>query len=367
MSDSQANPGAQRAPLQGARNAGPSAGKVVFAQIEPTTRCNFTCGFCSGRQMDQSDLALDDFDRLLESFPDLEHIELQGEGEPLLHKGFFEMARRAKARGIRLSMITNGSLLSEERVAEILEVGMVAVNISLESPEEAAFQRIRGGRLDKVKAGIARLLAARNARGLTEPKVGFAVTVLRETVESLPQIAALYRELGMDGGATFQALSRMDTYTDVYDSEMVDQLLSPEARQRFVELRAAPDIKAMMAAASTGDHFYPEMSRRFRPEHGCPWVKGGLYVDRHGAMTTCCMVKDSATYGLGKLGITPVEAVLEQRRDLDAELEAGRPPAQCLGCGYYRTPAMREARRRRKLAQLARYDFARVVEPVKPG
>jgi MoaA/NifB/PqqE/SkfB family radical SAM enzyme len=366
VSDNRAKSGSQGAAAQAAREAGSSEAKVVFAQIEPTTRCNFTCGFCSGRQMDQSDLALDDFDRLLESFPDLEHLELQGEGEPLLHKGFFQMARRARARGIRLSMITNGSLLSEERVAAILEVGMVAVNVSIESPEDAAFQRIRGGRLDKVKAGIARLLAARNARGMRVPKVGFSVTVLRETIESLPQIAALYRELGMDGGATFQALSRMDAYTDVYDSEMVDQLLSPEARRRFVELRQAPDIKAMMVAASSGDHFYPEMSRRFRPEHGCPWVRGGLYVDRHGAMTTCCMVKDSATYGLGKLGITPVEAVLAQRRDLDAELEAGRPPAQCLGCGYYRSPAMREARRRRKLAQSARQDFSQVVGSVKP-
>jgi MoaA/NifB/PqqE/SkfB family radical SAM enzyme len=196
--------------------------------------------------------------------------------------------------------------------------------------------------------------------------VGFAVTVLRETVESLPQIAALYRELGMDGGATFQALSRMDAYTDVYDSEMLEQLLSPEDKRRFVELREAPNIKEMMNLASRSDHFYPEMSRRFRPEHGCPWVKGGLYVDRHGAMTTCCMVKDSATYGLGKLGITPVEAVLEQRRDLDAELEAGRPPAQCKGCGYYRTPAMREARRRRMLAARAAKDFAHTGRRVKP-
>ena len=120
-------------------------GKVVFAQVEPTTRCNFICGFCSGRQMDQSDFAAEDFTRLLDSFPDLEHIELQGEGEPLLHKGFFEMARQARERGIRLSMITNGSLLSEERVAAILEVGIEALYVSIESPDEAKFQDIRGG------------------------------------------------------------------------------------------------------------------------------------------------------------------------------------------------------------------------------
>jgi hypothetical protein len=217
-----------------------------------------------------------------------------------------------------------------------------------------------------VKAGIARLLAARKARGMTTPRVGFSVTVLHETLETLPRIAALYRELGMDGGATIQALSRMDCYTEVYDREMQRQLLDDADRKRFQQIIQAPEIRAMMVAASTGDHFYPEMSRRFRPEHGCPWVQGGLFVDRHGAMTTCCMVKDSATYGLGKLGITPVEAVLDQRRALDGELEAGRPPAQCKGCGYYRTPKAREVRRRQVLAERARHDFAQVLTPVKP-
>jgi MoaA/NifB/PqqE/SkfB family radical SAM enzyme len=331
----------------------PSGGKVVFAQIEPTTRCNFTCGFCSGRQMDQSDLALDDFDRLLAGFPDLEHIELQGEGEPLLHKHFFVMARRARARGIRLSMITNGSLLSAERVAGILDVGMAAVNVSIESPEPAAFQAIRGGRFDKVKQGIARLLAERRARGLQAPVVGFAITVLRETIDTLPRIAELYAELGMDGGATLQPLSRMASYKGVYDAATAAQLLEPADEQRMWRLvQATPALKAMAAAGSQSSHFYPALSRRFAPEHGCPWVRGGLYVDRHGAMTTCCMIKDSAVYGIGKLGITPVEAVLAQRREIDDALTAGEPPAQCVGCGYYRSPERRAQTRRRMLQQL---------------
>lgn len=332
--------------------AAPSTGKVVFAQIEPTTRCNFICGFCSGRQMDQSDLDLADFDRLLDSFPDLKHIELQGEGEPLLHKGFFEMARRARERGIELSMITNGSLLSEERVAAILDAGMVAVNVSIESPDEGAFARIRGGRLDKVRAGIARLLAARRARGLALPKVGLAITVLKDTIDSLPAVAALYHDLGMDGGATIQPLSRMETYSGVYDADTAAQLLSPEDEQRMWRLIArTPAMRAMQRAVIESGHFYPEMHRQFPAEHGCPWVKGGLYVDRHGGMTTCCMIKDTTAYGLGKLGVTPAEAVLAQRAAIDAALTAGQPPAQCQGCAYYRTPERRAELRRRIAAR----------------
>jgi hypothetical protein len=102
----------------------------------------------------------------------------------------------------------------------------------------------------------------------------------------------------------------------------------------------------MMSSVGRSGHFYPEMSRRFPAEHGCPWVKGGLYVDRHGGMATCCMIKDTAKYGLGKVGMTPLEAVLAQRRDIDAALTDGRPPAQCQGCAYYRTPERREELRR---------------------
>ncbi len=327
-------------------------GKVVFVQVEPTTRCNFTCGFCSGRQMDQSDFDTGDFERLLDSLPDLEHIELQGEGEPLLHKGFFAMARQARARGIHLSMITNGSLLSEERVASILDVGMEAIYVSIESPDDAAFQEIRGGILKKVKDGISRLLQARNARGLQRPTVGFAITVLKDTIDTLPDVAALYRGLGMDGGATLQPLNRMESYTGVYDKAMEARLLEPEDTLRMRQLvRGTPEIAAMLAETRRTRHFYIEMGRRFAAEHGCPWVKGALYVDRHGAIASCCMVKDTAQYGLGKIGLTPLEAVLEQRRRIDAALEAGQPPEQCRGCGYYRSPEQREAARLNRLAR----------------
>ena len=42
---------------------------VQFLEIEPTTRCNFTCGFCVGRHMVQQDVNLGTFQAALEAFP----------------------------------------------------------------------------------------------------------------------------------------------------------------------------------------------------------------------------------------------------------------------------------------------------------
>ena len=63
-------------------------------QIEPRTRCNFVRGFC-------------------------------------------------RRRGIRLGLITNGSLLSEERVERLLGASVGSIHISMESSDASTFQAIR--------------------------------------------------------------------------------------------------------------------------------------------------------------------------------------------------------------------------------
>ena len=89
-------------------------GIVPFLQIEPTTRCNFTCGFCAGRQMTQSDMNIETFEAIISTMTGVRHIELQGEGEPLLVHDFFEMVQCAYALqpGVDISFITNGSFFT---------------------------------------------------------------------------------------------------------------------------------------------------------------------------------------------------------------------------------------------------------------
>lgn len=313
----------------------PTPESVRFVQIEPTTRCNYICGFCSGRHMDQSDLTLGAFEEMLAAFPGIRHMELQGEGEPLLHKDFFAMARLARDRGIMVSMITNGSLLTPDAVANIVDCGIAAVRVSIESADPAAFQKIRGGKLEKVCEGIERLIAARTTGSGQKPTVGFMITVLRDTVDCLPGIADLHDRLGMDGGICVQPLNRMDAYQSVYDEEMADQFIDREAGDRVRALiESSPRIQALMRDGDAAGHFYTELSRANPAPHGCPWVRGALYVNRHGHVTTCCMVKDTDRFGLGKIGETPTMKILETRTAIDRHLTAGRIPAQCAGCGY---------------------------------
>jgi hypothetical protein len=47
---------------------------LEYIQIEPTTRCNYTCGFCAGRHMEQQDLDFSIFKRMIDAIEDLKHL-----------------------------------------------------------------------------------------------------------------------------------------------------------------------------------------------------------------------------------------------------------------------------------------------------
>ncbi len=344
-------------------------GRVRLLQVEPTTRCNFTCGFCVGRHLDQSDLSLDTFRQTLALLPDLERLEIHGEGEPLMHPDFFEMARLARERGIRLSTITNGSLFSAERIDRILESGIATLFVSIESPRDAEFKDIRGGHLSKVTEGIKALLATRRARGLVHPTVGFSVTVLKRTQMLMPEIAALYTDLGMDGGISAHMLNTMPSYTGYYSAPMTSQVLSPMeqalAWTRYAHIVQAPALQASSAAVHFSDEVFgqndparqtTETRHKLAKEYrSCPWLDEGLYVNRHGHASGCARIKDTARFGLGDVRRDTLETVLARRADLGDALRSGRTPDACAGCFIAETIERRLARLRGARPVLVRH------------
>lgn len=132
---------------------------IKFLQVEPTTYCNFSCSFCCGRHLPQKHMKLNDYIKCLDSFPALEYLELQGEGEPFLYPHFFEMVYIAKKRNIQISTITNGSLLLvHNNIGKIIDSGIDNISISLETADKIRFMKIRGGDLKNIISGIKMLV-----------------------------------------------------------------------------------------------------------------------------------------------------------------------------------------------------------------
>ena len=58
-------------------------------------------------------------------------------GEPMLHPHFFEMVERVTARGSQLKIETNGHYLSPENCARLKDLGVKAVQVSLDGATRA--------------------------------------------------------------------------------------------------------------------------------------------------------------------------------------------------------------------------------------
>ncbi|MDQ2075475.1 radical SAM protein [Marinimicrobium sp. ABcell2] len=307
-----------------------------YVQIEPTTRCNFTCGFCAGRHLEQQDMELSTFKKLIDSLEGIEHVELQGEGEPLLHPDFFSMVRylRTKFPQVRISLITNGSLFTADIIEELLEASLESVMVSLESVNEEEFQVIRGGKLSRVRRGLAQFLERKAAWEGPVPRVGFAVTLLRDTYAGLSAVAELYDVLGMDGGILLQPLQTMSAYRQFYDENIVRNLLRTSDRRNIREIIASDKpLSNLLQQYAASSSFYSELRNSIpNPEASCPWLEQGLYVSASGITASCCFVKDAEKDGFGALdGNT--QSVLEQRQTMLNRLKAGDTPSQCHDCG----------------------------------
>ena len=311
--------------------------EVRFAQIEPTTRCNYTCGFCVGRHMPQQDIALDTFRSFIEKVEGLEGLELQGEGEPLLHPQFFDMVALAREKfpQLEISMISNGSMFTRENIEQILDHGIARIFVSLESAQDEDFQRIRGGKLDRVRRGIRHLIAARNERNMQTPLIGLSVTVLRSTaLELAAGIPAFYRGLSLDGGINIQPLQTMPQYRHIYDDSMQAEIVDRQAAgivqqalSSSLPLQQALDDRQRKSHIGFYERLYGSVDMRFQ----CPWLINGAYLSTNGKMVACCHIKDYDRHALGSID-DEMEIVATHREKMQNDLNRGQIPDACSGC-----------------------------------
>jgi MoaA/NifB/PqqE/SkfB family radical SAM enzyme len=284
--------------------------------------------------MKQIDLNLDVYRQLIDSVSELRHIELQGEGESLLHPHFFAMIDYARRRfpRVRISFVTNGSLFTQDNITNILNASIDSMLVSIESADAGEFQAIRGGKFDRVKRGISELLRQKQAAD-SKMTVGFAVTILKRTIGQITQIGALYQELGMDGGITVQPLQTMDCYSQHYSDELKQNIPNGTDQAAMTQLIASDSVTgdAIRAFAQT-PNFYTDLYTSVPPKTPtCPWLENALYLSADGSVNSCVFIKNSARDGLALFNNNLAE-LLDKRRRLLENLRSGVIPGQCQGC-----------------------------------
>ena len=106
----------------------------VMAHIIPIRRCNLACTYCNEYD-DVSkpvavDIMLERLDRLAALGTNI--VTFSG-GEPLLHPQLDQLISHVRRRGIIAGMITNGYLLTAQRVQQLNDAGLDHMQISIDN------------------------------------------------------------------------------------------------------------------------------------------------------------------------------------------------------------------------------------------
>ena len=138
-------------------------GAPLYVAWQITNECNLACMHCieesgPGKKF-KDELDRDQVFSVLEQMMALEvpYLSFSG-GEPMMHPHFYEMVDYVCSRGSQLKIETNGHLLTAESAARLRELGVKAVQVSLDGATRPSFNKIRVlGELDRVLEGVRHL------------------------------------------------------------------------------------------------------------------------------------------------------------------------------------------------------------------
>lgn len=159
-------------------------------------RCNLTCQHCYSISADKDFPGELNTDEVFTVMDDLKafHVPvliLSG-GEPLLRPDIFDISRRAKAMGFYVGLSSNGTLITEDNIAAIADIGFDYVGVSLDGIEAThdKFRRKQGA----FKESLHGIKLCRDA-GI---KVGVRFTLTQDNAHDLPKLLQLAEDEGID-------------------------------------------------------------------------------------------------------------------------------------------------------------------------
>ena len=168
------------------------------AQLKPlvvwniTRRCNLHCIHCysdSSSEHYTGELTLQECIDVIDDLSDFKvpAVLLTG-GEPMLHPHFYDLVGYASARGLQLTVSTNGTRIDSSSALKLKDLGVSYVEISLDGVGE--FHDEFCGRTGAFRKVVE---AFRHCRG-AGLKVGLRLTLSRQTASQIPDILRFIEE-----------------------------------------------------------------------------------------------------------------------------------------------------------------------------
>ena len=169
--------------------------------LELSYKCNQDCPYCynvwkNNTEYRCEDLPFKDYLKIVgkiikEKKPKL--ITLSG-GEPLLNKNIFEIVGYIKSRGIKINLITNGTLLSDDIIKKLIKSGVSLFELTLLSSDPETHDKITGLKNSWEKT-IASMASIKKHKG----KLAVVLVITSQNINNAGKTLKLAIAMGADG------------------------------------------------------------------------------------------------------------------------------------------------------------------------
>jgi radical SAM protein with 4Fe4S-binding SPASM domain len=295
---------------------------MLIIAWELTAACNLSCQYCrasASHEPDQGELDTDEAKRFVESIAPLKPMLILSGGEPLLRPDLFQIIRLAVSLGIRVSLASNGTLITPELAKEIADSGVSRVSISLDGADATMHDLGRGqGSFKRSIRGI------ENLRGRVDFQINFTVT--QKNQSELIRIFDLAEKLGAAALHIFFLVPtgrgrEEDVITPVRQEEMLRQI-EGEMDRRTLEVQVT---------------CAPQYARLKKPGHGrgsggCLAGRRFVFVSRKGEVYPCGYLP----LRVGSVREKNFIEIWENSPELQA-LREGRLKGKCGRCEFSRS------------------------------
>lgn len=273
--------------------------KPFYVKIKVNYGCNLKCEMCKHwRETREPPISMDRFQEVITELAELgcKKVHFSG-GEPMLRPQLPELIAHAAGLGMRVTLTTNGTLVTKEKAKALIEAGLRGVNVSLDSPIRKAHEKIRGveGSFKSTTKAVSLFNKYAHKGKLT---VRINTVISRENYLSLAALPDLAHELSADGINLIPVDDHCGEHLSMRkkDIALFNAGIAPQIERRARELNI--DIVDEDAFPFGKNESEIKLGRAGRyafgyySKHPCyaPWTHS--LIDFNGLIYVCCMTRE---------------------------------------------------------------------------
>lgn len=287
---------------------------------ESTGACNLRCSYCrasAGFAPAADELSTGEIKGLIDEISALDAMLIISGGEPLLRPDIFEVAEYAANSNVKVSLASNGTLITPEIVDRIILSGISRVSISLDGARAETNDTTRGkGSFEMALRGI------RALSGRVEFQINMTITP-----DNVGEIDSLL-DLAEEEGAAALHLFFMVPTGRGKSLEIISPEMQRSILERIASIRRSVEIRP--TCAPQYGRLLLERGER-NPRAGCIAGIRFAFVSRTGEVFPC---------GYFPLSIGSIRersfSEIWNTSELLEELRNRRLKGRCGSCGYVR-------------------------------